>query len=313
MNEIICPNCKKAFKVDNAGYADIVKQVRDRQFDEEIKQRLVLAEESKRNAVKLAEAAVKDSLIQQISAKGKEIEVLKSQYQITLSKRMAEKEAELQTLKSKFDSAETEKKLAVNEATRLIEKERDALRNALNMKDAEKELFKKSLEEKFLNKLNEKDAIIKYKDEEIALRKDMKMRLSTKMIGETLEQHCETEFNKLRATAFPNAYFEKDNDARSGSKGDFIYRETDDAGNEIISIMFEMKNKGDETATKKRNEVFLNELDKDRNVKKCEYAVLVSLLEAESDYYNTGIVDVSHRYKEMYVVRPQFLFPSSHY
>ena len=157
--------------------------------------------------------------------------------------------------------------------------------------------------------MKEKDAIIKLKDEEIALRKDMKLKLSTKMIGETLEQHCETEFNKLRATAFQRAYFEKDNDSKSGSKGDFIYRETDDAGNEIISIMFEMKNEGDETAMKKRNDDFLKELDKDRTEKKCEYAVLVSLLEAESEYYNSGIVDVSHKYSKMYVIRPQFFIP----
>lgn len=176
-------------------------------------------------------------------------------------------------------------------------------------KEIEKQLLEKSLIEKYSNDLKSKDDIIKMKDEEITLRKDMKLKLSTKMIGETLEQHCEDEFNKLRATAFPKAYFEKDNDARSGSKGDFIYRENDDAGNEIISIMFEMKNEGDETATKKRNEDFFRELDKDRNEKKCEYAVLVSLLEIESEYYNTGIVDVSHKYPKMYVIRPQFFIP----
>jgi len=170
-------------------------------------------------------------------------------------------------------------------------------------------LVKKSITEHYLAELKEKDAIIKHKDEEIALRKDMKLKLSTKMIGETLEQHCETEFNKLRATAFQKAYFEKDNDSRSGSKGDFIYRESDDAGNEIISIMFEMKNEGDETSTKKRNEDFLKELDRDRQEKKCEYSVLVSLLEADSEYYNSGIVDVSHKFPKMYVVRPQFFIP----
>ena len=170
-------------------------------------------------------------------------------------------------------------------------------------------MVKKSITEHYLAELKEKDAIIKHKDEEIALRKDMKLKLSTKMIGETLEQHCETEFNKLRATAFQKAYFEKDNDSRSGSKGDFIYRESDDAGNEIISIMFEMKNEGDETSTKKRNEDFLKELDRDRQEKKCEYSVLVSLLEADSEYYNSGIVDVSHKFPKMYVVRPQFFIP----
>jgi len=179
----------------------------------------------------------------------------------------------------------------------------------LRSKETEKQLLEKSLAEKFMAELKTKDDIIKLKDEEIALRKDMKLRLSTKMVGETLEQHCETEFNKLRATAFQTAYFEKDNDSRSGSKGDYIYRETDENGNEIISIMFEMKNEGDETATKKRNEDFFRELDKDRNEKKCEYAVMVTLLEAENELYNAGIVDVSHRFPKMYVVRPQFFIP----
>jgi hypothetical protein len=173
----------------------------------------------------------------------------------------------------------------------------------------EKQNLENSLKQQYLTELQNKDAIIKYKDDEISRVKDMKLRLSTKMLGETLEQHCETEFNKLRATAFQRAYFEKDNDSRSGSKGDFIYRETDEFGNEIISIMFEMKNESDETATKKKNDDFLKELDTDRTEKKCEYAVLVSLLEVESEYYNTGIVDVSHRYNKMYVVRPQFFIP----
>jgi hypothetical protein len=203
----------------------------------------------------------------------------------------------------------TKSKLKVTEATQKVEKERDDLVNIVKIKDTEKQLLEKSISEKYQAEIKEKDAIIKHKDEEIALRKDMKLKLSTKMIGETLEQHCETEFNKLRATAFQSAYFEKDNDSKTGSKGDFIYKETDDAGNEIISIMFEMKNEGDETATKKRNEDFFKELDKDRNEKKCEYAVLVSLLEADSEYYNSGIVDVSHKYPKMYVVRPQFFIP----
>ncbi|MFN3641085.1 MAG: DUF2130 domain-containing protein, partial [Flavobacterium sp.] len=186
---------------------------------------------------------------------------------------------------------------------------RDTLLNEVKTKELEKENIENSLKQQFSTELQSKEAIIKYKDEEIARVKDMKAKLSTKMIGESLEQHCENEFNKLRATAFQNAYFEKDNDARSGSKGDFIYKETDEAGNEIISIMFEMKNEGDETATKKKSEDFFRELDKDRNEKKCEYAVLVSMLEAESDYYNTGIVDVSHKFLKMYVVRPQFFIP----
>lgn len=298
MNEIICPNCKKAFKVDEAGFADILKQVRDHQFEEEILNRLALAEKEKESAVKLAEANIKNSLQEQLSKKDQELAELKAQ-----------KENELLKLKSKIDNAEVEKKLAINEATQKVEKERDELANVVKMKDTEKQLLEKSLSEKFSAELKEKDVIIKHKDEEIALRKDMKLKLSTKMVGETLEQHCETEFNKLRATAFQKAYFEKDNDSKSGSKGDFIYKENDDAGNEIISIMFEMKNEGDETATKKRNEDFFKELDRDRTEKKCEYAVLVSLLEADSEYYNSGIVDVSHKYPKMYVVRPQFFIP----
>ncbi len=305
MNEIICPNCKKAFKVDEAGFADILKQVRDHQFEEELLNRLALAEKEKESAVKLAEADVRNSSQEQLARKDKELTELKAQKDVELS----QKETELSQLKAKLDNAEVEKKLAVTEATQKVEKERDELANVVKIKDAEKELLEKSLSEKYWAELKEKDAIIKHKDEEIALRKDMKLKLSTKMIGETLEQHCETEFNKLRATAFQKAYFEKDNDSKSGSKGDFIYKETDEGGNEIISIMFEMKNEGDETSTKKRNEDFLKELDKDRTEKKCEYAVLVSLLEAESEYYNSGIVDVSHKYSKMYVIRPQFFIP----
>jgi hypothetical protein len=212
-------------------------------------------------------------------------------------------------MKSKIDMAEMEKKLSVSEALKAIEKERDSLANAIKNKETEKQLLEKSLYEKFTVALKTKDDIIKLKDEEITLRKDMKQKLSTKMLGETLELHCETEFNKLRATAFQNAYFEKDNDSRGGTKGDYIYRETDDAGNEIISIMFEMKNENDETATKKKNEDFFAKLDKDRTDKKCEYAVLVSLLESDNEFYNTGIVDVSHKHEKMYVVRPQFFIP----
>lgn len=309
MNEIICPHCKKAFKVDEAGYADILKQVRDHQFDEELKQRLSLAEKEKENAVKLAEAHVRNALQEQLAKKDKELTELRAQKEMEMAQKLAQKENELLHVKARLDNAEVQKKLAISEATLKIERERDELVNNLKMKDAEKQLLEKSLIEKFMVKLQEKDAIIKHKDEEIAFRKDMKQKLSTKMIGETLEQHCETEFNKLRATAFQRAYFEKDNDARSGSKGDFIFKEHDENGNEIISIMFEMKNEGDETATKKRNEDFLRELDKDRTEKKCEYAVLVSLLEADSELYNAGIVDVSHKFPKMYVVRPQFFIP----
>jgi len=309
MNEIICPHCKKAFKVDEAGYADILKQVRDHKFEEELNNRLTLAEKEKVNAVKLAEANIRNSLQEELAKKDKELIELKAKSDTELAEKLANKETEIAEMKSKIEKAETEKKLAVSEATKEIEKERNNLANELKNKETEKELLEKSLNEKYTAALRTKDDIIKLKDEEIVLRKDMKLKLSTKMIGETLEQHCEAEFNKLRATGFQNAYFEKDNDARTGSKGDFIYRETDEAGNEVISIMFEMKNEGDETATKKRNEDFLRELDKDRNEKKCEYAVLVTLLEADSELYNSGIVDVSHKYDKMYVVRPQFFIP----
>ena len=309
MNEIICPNCHKAFKVDEAGFADILKQVRDHQFEEELEKRLTLAEKEKDSAIKLAEANIKNSLQEDLAKKDKEILELKAKSERELSEKLATKESEISQIKAKLDNAELEKKLSVTEAIHKIEKERDDLVNSLSNKETEKQLLEKSLKEKFDAELKTKDEIIKMKDEEILLRKEMKLKLSTKMLGETLEQHCETEFNKLRSTAFQKSFFEKDNDARSGSKGDYIYKETDDAGNEIISIMFEMKNEGDETATKKRNEDFFKELDKDRNEKKCEYAVLVSLLEPESEYYNTGIVDVSHRYNKMYVVRPQFFIP----
>ena len=309
MNELICPNCKKEFKVDEAGFADILKQVRDHQFEEEIQSRLALAEKDKESAIKLAEATIKNSLQEQLAKKDQELAELKAKKEIELSQKLSQKENELLQLKAKIDNTEVAKKLAVNEAVQKVQKERDNLENDLKTKELEKQNLANSLKQQFSTELQNKDVIIKYKDEEIARVKDMKLKLSTKMLGETLEQHCETEFNKLRSTAFQRSYFEKDNDSKSGSKGDFIYRETDEAGNEIISIMFEMKNEGDETATKKKNEDFFKELDKDRNEKKCEYAVLVSLLETESEYYNSGIVDVSHKYSKMYVVRPQFFIP----
>lgn len=320
MNEIICPHCHKAFKVDEAGYADILKQVRDHQFEEELQNRLQLAEKEKESAVKLAEATVKNALQEQLAKKEAEVVRLKSEAAAELAQKLAQKEAEVAQLKAEksneitqikaqLENAEVAKKLAITEAVQKIERERDTLLNEVKTKDLEKQNLESTLKHQFAAEIQSKEAIIKYKDEEIARVKDMKAKLSTKMIGETLEQHCEIEFNKLRATAFQNAYFEKDNDARSGSKGDFIYKETDEAGNEIISIMFEMKNEGDETATKKKNEDFFKELDKDRNEKKCEYAVLVTMLEADSEYYNTGIVDVSHKFPKMYVVRPQFFIP----
>ena len=320
MNEIICPHCHKAFKVDEAGYADILKQVRDHQFEEELHNRLALAEKDKQSAIQIAEAKVREALQEQLAQKETALIQLKSEKEAELAQKLAQKETEVAQLKAEktneltqvkaqLDNAEVAKKLAITEAVQKIEKERDNLLNEVKTKELEKQNLESTLVQEYTAKLQSKEEIIKYKEEEIARVKDMKAKLSTKMIGETLEQHCETEFNKLRATAFQNAYFEKDNDARSGSKGDFIYKETDEAGNEIISIMFEMKNEGDETATKKKNEDFFKELDKDRNEKKCEYAVLVTMLEAESEYYNTGIVDVSHKYPKMYVVRPQFFIP----
>nr|MBP6315812.1 DUF2130 domain-containing protein [Chitinophagaceae bacterium] len=309
MNEIICPHCHKAFKVDEAGYADILKQVRDHKFEEELQNRLNLAEQEKKNAVKLAEANLKNLLQDELANKDKEIIQLKANSERILSEQLVEKDNLLREMKAKLENAEIVKKLSVTEAIQKIEKERDDLASNVKLKEAEKLLLEKSLREKYAAELKTKDDIIKMKDEEITLRKDMKLKLSTKMIGETLEQHCEMEFNKLRATAFPKAYFEKDNNSKTGSKGDFIYRESDEAGNEIISVMFEMKNEGDETVLKKKNEDFFKELDKDRREKNCEYAVLVTLLEADNELYNTGIYDVSHKYEKMYVVRPQFFIP----
>jgi hypothetical protein len=298
MRDIICPSCKTSFKLDDAGFADIVKQVRDDQFSEELNHRLAIAEKEKSNAVMLAEANLKNTLQQELSKKEQEISALKSR-----------KELELEQIRAKVVQAEQEKRQAVLEATRTIEKERDGLLNQLSNKEVERQLQEKSIQEQFNQKLLTKEETIKMKDDEIARLKDFKQKLSTKMVGESLEQHCEVEFNKLRATGFQNVYFEKDNDASSGSKGDFIYRENDQNGNEILSIMFEMKNEGDETATKKKNEDFFKELDKDRNEKKCEYAILVSMLEADNELFNNGIVDVSHKYKKMYVIRPQFFIP----
>lgn len=309
MNEIICPNCKKAFKVDEAGYADILKQVRDRQFEEELAKRLQLAEQEKESAVKLAEANMKTSLQKELAEKDKKLTELKAKSDTELAEKLAQKEMKIAEMESEIKNAQTQKQLEILEATKKIEKERDDLLHDLEIKEREKELLEKSIKEKFTNQLVVKDETIKMKDDEIERLRDFKQKLSTKMVGETLEQHCEYEFNKLRATAFQNAYFEKDNDARGGTKGDYIYKENDHEGNEIISIMFEMKNENDETATKKRNEDFFAKLDKDRKEKECEYAVLVSLLEADDEYYNTGIVDVSHKFEKMYVVRPQFFIP----
>ena len=320
MKDIICPHCHKAFKVDEAGYADILKQVRNSEFEEQLHQRLELAEKEKLNALELA----------------------KEKAASEMQKATAAKEAEIQELKARLDKGEESRKLAVAEAMATVEKERDRLaaelaqakqetltatqmaelkrskdlQEAAANKDTEIQALKSQLQAHELQKQIAEQSLkdryetqLKDRDDAIERLRDMKAKLSTKMVGETLEQHCETEFNRLRATAFSTAYFEKDNDAKTGSKGDFIFRDSDANGNEIVSIMFEMKNESDATATKKKNEDFLKELDKDRTEKGCEYAVLVSLLEPENELYNTGIVDVSHRYPKMYVIRPQFFIP----
>jgi hypothetical protein len=331
MNEIICPNCKTAFKVDKAGFADILKQVRDREFDKELTNRLTLAEKEKNDAIKLAEANLRNSLQKERdkllydlktkeSEKESAIKLAVANIQNALHEELAKKdkelselnaksEATLAELKSKIQIAEAEKKLEISEATKDLEKARDKLIHDLEIEEREKKLLEKTIEEKFSQQLVVKDDTIRMKEDEIERLRDFKQKLSTKMIGETLEQHCEYEFNKLRATGFQDAYFEKDNDAKGGTKGDYIYKENDNEGNEIISIMFEMKNENDETATKKKNEDFFAKLDKDRQAKGCEYAVLVSLLESENEFYNTGIVDVSYKFEKMYVVRPQFFIP----
>ncbi|MCT1467924.1 DUF2130 domain-containing protein [Citrobacter freundii] len=418
MYEIICPHCKKAFKVDEAGYADILKQVRDSDFEKQLHERLELAEQDKRNAIELVQAkvtselqkdaATKDTEIQELKAKldsseiakrlavsealsavEKDRDTLVSALEKTkqeketaaqlaeakllneLQKAAAVKDSEIQDLQAKLDASEVAQKLAVSEALSIVEKDRDALMSALEKAKNEREAASSLAEAKHMSDIKQavatKDAEIqslqsklnsieisqklelteaiskvekqrdelkseldraalekqlaetalkdkyetqlKDRDDAIERLKDLKAKLSTKMVGETLEQHCEIEFNRIRATAFPKAYFEKDNDVRTGSKGDYIFRDQDDAGLEIVSIMFEMKNESDETATKKKNEDFFKELDKDRAEKKCEYAVLVSLLEPDNELYNAGIVDVSYRYQKMYVVRPQFFIP----
>src|SRR5450830_1410648 len=418
MHEIICPHCAKAFKIDEAGYANILKQVHDSEFEQQLHERLELAEKDKRNAIELAQAKIasemqraatikdveiqelktkldgeevarklavaealslverdrdalsneleqaknekqtasqlaevrlanelqrtastKDAEIQELRAKlageemarklavaealsivekdrdalSNELEQAKNDKQTAsqlaeaklaneLQRTTTTKDAEIQALKAKLDAIEVSQRLAITEAVGAVEKERDDLKGSVARAELEKQLAEKSLKDKY-------ETQIKDRDDAIERLRDMKARLSTKMVGETLEQHCETEFNRIRATAFPRAYFEKDNDARTGSKGDYIFRDSDETGTEIVSIMFEMKNEGDRTATKNKNEDFLKELDKDRAEKGCEYAVLVSLLEPESELYNTGIVDVFHRYPKMYIVRPQFFLP----
>lgn len=346
MQDIKCPSCGKAFKVDESGYAEILKQVRDSEFEQQIHERLALAEKEKQSALELAEqklnnevskvSANKDTEIQELKAKVESIQIEKQLAvtealkglekerdhlanelrevkqevaansklaQVELEKQLAatasKKDAEILALKSELQSKDTSQSLALSQAVGAVERERDELKSSLKHAALEKSLAEKSLVDKYETQLKDRD-------EAIERLRDMKAKLSTKMVGETLEQHCEIEFNRIRATAFPKAYFDKDNDASSGSKGDYIFKDFSETGTELVSIMFEMKNESDTTATKKKNEDFFKELDKDRNEKGCEYAILVSMLESDNDLYNTGIVDVSYKYSKMYVIRPQF-------
>lgn len=341
MQEIKCPNCGQVFQVDESGYAQIVQQVRDKEFELELKKREAALIQSKENDLtiarleqeqkhkedisrKEAELAEKERIIDQLKAEisgsetAKELAVSQAvqtkekESDDALSRKneqLAEKDREIERLKALLTNSETERKLAVNEAVQAKDRELSEkateiteLKGQLTSKETESQLKEKSLREQYEEKL-------KAKDEQIDYYKDFKARQSTKMVGESLEQHCLNQFNSIRMTAFPTAYFEKDNDARTGSKGDFIFRECDEEGTEFISIMFEMKNEMDTTATKHKNEDFFKELDKDRREKGCEYAVLVSLLESDNEYYNNGIVDVSYRFEKMYVIRPQFFIP----
>lgn len=320
MNDVVCPNCHKAFKIDEAGYADILKQVRDHEFDKQLLERLEVAEQEKQAALDVAEANQKVAVTQAISAVEKERNALAIQLEQARQDKVAAseladtklsnevqriaaaKDTEIQRLSAELKAFDLGKKLAITEAVDVVAKERDELKSALERVELEKRLAESSLKEKYETQLKDRD-------DAIERLRDMKARLSTKMIGETLEHHCDTEFNRIRATAFPRAHFEKDNDARDGSKGDFIFRDFDEGGAEIVSIMFDMKNECDTSATKSKNEHFLSKLDKDRTEKQCEYAVLVSLLEPDNELYNTGIVDVFHRHPKMYVVRPQFFIP----
>lgn len=284
MAELKCPHCGQAFTVDDAELSSIVSQIRDKEFNNDVNSRVLEIETAMEEKHQLELAALRNEVVLELKeAHEKEIEKLKKQ--------IDKIENDKQKLQSKVEGAESKQEIAVLKAVKASEDE---------LHDLEKELQ---------NEKEKAQILIEEKDRQIEFYKDMKTRMSTKMVGETLEQHCEIQFNQLRATAFPNAYFEKDNDARSGSKGDYIYRELDEYGNEIISIMFEMKNEMDTTATKHKNEDFFKELDKDRKEKNCEYAVLVSLLETDSELYNGGIVDVSYKYEKMYVVRPQCFIP----
>ncbi len=309
MHNIICPHCAKTFQVDEAGYADILKQVRDEAFQQQLDERLHAAHLEKENAVQLAQAQAQAQLAQSAARKDAEIAALQTrlqssqnELQLAITQALSSVEKERDALKAELQASLLQKKLAVAEAVGSVERERDALKAQLDASELQKKLAEQAMRDKY-------ETQIKDRDEAIERLRDLKAKLSTKMVGETLEQHCQTQFDQLRATAFPRAYFEKDNDASSGSKGDYIFRDFADGDTEIVSVMFEMKNESDTTATKKKNEDFFKELDKDRHEKGCEYAVLVSLLEPDSELYNTGIVDVGHRYPKMYVIRPQFFIP----
>ena len=305
MPEIKCPKCGNVFQVDESDYASIAKQIRDHEFSDELDRRIREIEEKKEQELQI-------KLIKQQQAQQEELsrkEMALKEAELRLADMKTTSEAQIKELRAKLEAGDTEKKLAVAEAQSKKDEEIAAknnelikLQGQLQNKDAEMKLKETSLKESY-------DQQLKFKDEEIERIKDFKAKQSTKMIGESLEQHCQNEFNSIRMTAFPNAYFEKDNDARTGSKGDFIFRESSEDGTEFISIMFEMKNEMETTATKHKNEDFFKELDKDRKEKGCEYAVLVSMLEADNELYNNGIVDVSYRYEKMYVIRPQFFIP----
>ena len=316
MHQIKCPHCGKEFTIDEASYADILNQVRTKEFNDEIHEKLDQIKSQYQSELELLEERANNTLDKKIAEKEKELselnnkianfsnekEILKKDTEKAMLDQIAEKEKRITELSAKMQALESDKKLELIEANTTKEKEIADLKSKLQLQEKETELEKNSIKEKY-------EIEIKQKEETIAFYKDFKAKQSTKMVGESLEQHCEIEFSRLRMTAFQNAEFGKDNDAKTGSKGDYIYREYDENGTEIISIMFEMKNEGDETATKKKNEHFFKELDKDRNEKKCEYAILVTMLEADNELYNNGIIDVSYAYDKMYVIRPQFFIP----
>ncbi|MBO7701423.1 MAG: DUF2130 domain-containing protein [Eggerthellaceae bacterium] len=291
MAEIKCPNCGTIISLEQSDLDSVVLQVRDEQFQKELAERASYIEADKQREIELVQAQAATALKEQAGAKDARIAELQAQ------------------LAAQRETLEAQHELAVAQAVATVEKERDALAASIEVKEAEKARAEATFKEQLAEQAKAKDDIIAFQKDEIERMKDMKARLSTKMVGESLEQHCQYEFDRIRAIAFPNAYFEKDNEAVEGTKGDFVFREEDEDGNEIISIMFEMKNEGDTNSVKKKNEDHFAKLDKDRTKKGCEYAILVSLLEPDSELYNEGIVDVSHRYPKMYVVRPQFFIP----